>query len=306
MRFILSLVVLTLVALPVSAQQKYSSWSNPDTQSSTGNETLGELLDKLNALIDEAEKSRAADPVFLRDLRDLTRSYDMVASVPVLVDDFADGDFAANPVWTVSAGRYWIEKDWGLRSAITQQAESAPQQETKKTDGKDVALAILGAVLKRATKNSSNTASSAPAQAQLAAIHSTVAIANAFAIEFELSSWQPKGRFDIGPYQGTDTNSGYRLSYTPGGGLALIRNSSRGSTIIQSATNPVALEDQKSHVVLWSRDTNGQMSVSIDGKAVLNAADQGFSDPFQGVTIANQGGDYIVKRIAISSANQKR
>ena len=48
------------------------------------------------------------------------------------------------------------------------------------------------------------------------------------------------------------------------------------------------------------------MSVSIDGKAVLNAADQGFSDPFQGVTIANQGGDYIVKRIAISSANQKR
>ncbi len=300
MRLILMFLALALVALPVSAEQKYSTWSNPDAPQGTIDKRTDELVDKLNALIDDAEKARAADPVFLRDLRELARSYSGPRYTSVLVDDFADGDFAANPVWTVSEGRYWIEKDWGLRSAVTQTA-SAPQQEEKKADGKDLAIAILGAVLKQATKDNGSNTQSAPTEPQLAAIHSKAVITNAFSIEFEFSSWQPEGRFDVGPYQGTNTNSGYRLTYAPGGTLSLIRTSSRGTSVIQQAANAIPLEDQKSHTVLWTRDASGQMSVSIDGKAVLTAADRGFSDPFDGVTIVNMGGDYIIKRIAVSS-----
>jgi hypothetical protein len=299
MRFIFLLFALILITLPVSAQQKYSTWSNPDNTGTPTADSTKEIVDKLNALIDEAEKSRAADPIFLRDLRDLARSYSAPQQTSLLVDDFRDGDFATNPVWKVSEGKYWIEKDWGLRSAVTLQAESAPQPE-KKADSKDLAFAILGAVLKQATKNSGGSTTTTPAEPQLAAIHSTVAISNAFSVAFEFSSWQPKGRLDIGPYQGTDTSSGYRLSYTPGGTITLLRTSSRGTNVVKQVTGATPLEDQKTHTVLWTRDTSGQMNVAIDGKTVLNVADRGFSDPFQGVTIANRGGDYIIKKIAIS------
>jgi len=300
MRFIIAFAALMFFSLPLSAQQKYSAWSNPDGSGGT----TRELVDKLNTLIDEAEKSRAADPVFLRDLRALTQSYGAPASAPAkkisaLIDNFTDGDFTTNPVWSVSEGRFWIEKDWGLRSAIT--VGAAPEQQSKKPGGKDLALALFGAVLKQATKNKNEPAQDAQAAQQVAAIHSAAVISNAFSIEFELSSWQPQGRLDIGPYQGTDTNSGYRLSYTPGGSLAIWRVSSRGTSIVKQSTSSVPLEDQKSHTIIWSRNSNAKMSVSIDGKTVLSTTDRSFSDPFTGIAITNRGGDYIIKRIAISS-----
>ncbi|NQU57729.1 MAG: hypothetical protein HQ513_10875 [Rhodospirillales bacterium] len=309
MRFILVFAALLLLNLPASAEQKYSAWSNPDGSGGT----TRELVDKLNALIDEAEKSRAADPVFLRDLRALTQSYGAPQSpqaaktpetpkdISVLSDDFSDGDFTANPVWGVSEGRFWVENGWGLRSAITVGAEAGPEQQTKKAGGKDLALAIFGAVLKQATKSKSEPAQSAAAELQVATIQSTVAITNAFSIAFEISSWQPQGRFDMGPFQGTDINSGYRLSYTPGGGLALLRISSRGSSVIKQSTSTVPLEDEKSHTIVWSRDKRALMNVSIDGKTVLSTTDSGFNDPFQGIVITNRGGDYIIKRIEVTA-----
>jgi len=308
MRFILAFIVLMLASLPLSAQQKYSAWSNPDSSSGT----TQELVDKLNALINEAEKSRAADPVFLRDLRALTQGYaaakpvsaldpvSVLNPVSVLSDDFSDGDFTANPVWSVSEGRFWIEKNWGLRSAITAASAAAPEQQTKKAGGKDLALAIFGAVLQQATKNKSEPTQKAAATQQIAAIHSSVAIANAFSIEFEISSWQPQGQIDIGPFQGTNTNSGYRLSYAPGGALALLRITAQGTSVIKQSTKSVPLEDQKSHTIVWSRDPRGLMSVAIDGNAIFSTTDRSFSDPFDGIAITNRGGDYIIKRIAVS------
>ncbi|MBC8268548.1 MAG: hypothetical protein H8E36_07365 [Rhodospirillaceae bacterium] len=303
MRFILAFSALVFLSLPVAAEQKYSAWSNPDGSGGT----TKELVDKLNALIDEAEKSRAADPVFLRDLRALTSGFAVPENVApkdvsVLSDDFSDGDFNTNPVWTVNEGRFWIEKDWGLRSAITPGDTTAPEPE-KKASSKDLAIAIFGAVLKKATKSKSEPTQNTAAKPQVATIHSTAAIANAFTIVFELSSWQPQGRFDIGPFQGTDTGSGYRLSYAPGGSLAIHRVSSRGSSVVKQGASLVPLEDQKFHTIQWSRDSSARMTVSIDAKVVLSTTDRSFSDPFQGIVISNRGGDYIIKRIAVSSIN---
>ncbi len=296
MRFILALIVLMLASLPLSAQQKYSAWSNPDGSGGT----TQELIDKLNALIDEAEKSRAADPVFLHDLRALTQGNAAPKSVSVFSDDFSDGDFSANPEWNVSEGRFWVEKDWGLRSAITAASAAETEQQTKQADGKDLALAIFGAVLQQATKNQSEPTQKTAAKQEVAAIYSTVAIANAFSMEFEISSWQPHGQIDIGPFQGTDTNSGYRLSYAPGGAWALLRMTAQGTSVIKQSTKSVPLEDQKSHTIVWSRDARARMSVSIDGEAVFSTTDRSFSDPFDGIAITNQGGDYIIKRIAVA------
>ena len=76
------------------------------------------MIERLDGLIDEAERSRAADLGFLRDLRGLAGEYRRMPRTLLLSDDFADGDYTRDPRWTVTAGRYWVEQGWGLRSAI--------------------------------------------------------------------------------------------------------------------------------------------------------------------------------------------
>ena len=301
MRIWTLIVLPTLLAAPATAQNKYQKWSNPDEHS---------FADKLNALIDDAEKSRAADPSFLKDLRALAESASgkqapasRQAFTKVFSDDFADGEFERNPAWTVSSGRYWVEAGWGLRSSVTAETATTEEQPRKMTK-RDKAFAILGAVLNQAAGakggSAGTTAASAPPTA--AAIHARTAVANAFKIEFSLSSWLPEGQFDLGPYQGTAQELGYRLRYQPGGALSLLRVSGSGSAVIARAAQPVALEDKKSHAVEWSRDAAGRMVVSIDGKQVIDASDTGFRDAFQGITIGNQGGDYIIKNITVFNA----
>jgi len=309
MRILLVLPLLFAMSLPVQAQTKYSAWSNPDQKADGSTQ---ELIERLDKLIDEAEKARAADPAFLRDLRDLARSYGSqipkASSQPakrvVLSDDFRDGDFTANPTWSVTEGRYWIEQGWGLRSAIAVTDPNQQQQQTKKSSNRDAALALLGAVLNQSVGGKA--APTNTAEPKKAAIHAQAAIANAFTLEFEFSSWVQKdqpsgGRFEIGPYQGADRSSGYRLAYTPGKGLTLLIVSPRGQRVIDQQAGPMALEDKKSHAITWSRDGRGKMSISVDGREILATVDRGFGDPFQGLALSNGGGDFIIKRVTVTN-----
>ncbi len=302
MRLFILLPLLVLASLPVQAQTKYSAWSNPDQSTNTH-----DLVERLNKLIDEAEKARAADPAFLRDLRDLTRGYTTPATrtrnVIALSDDFKDGDYTSGPTWTVSRGSYWVEQGWGLRSAVNVQGQQ--QQQTKKSSKRDAAIAILGAVLGQSAGGSTTTTTNA---SDIATIHTPATISNAFTIDLEFSSWvqqgQPVGgRFEIGPYQGADRSSGYQLNYTPGKGLSLMIVSPRGQRMIDQSTGPMNLEDKKSHALRWTRDRDGRMIISVDGKNILNTVDRGFGDPFQGLAMANHGGDYIIKRVTVNNAN---
>ncbi len=297
-----ALVVLALMS-PAGAGQHYSSWSAPEAAGASGNgqaDRVQKLVDELNALIDQGEKGRAADPLFLRDLRDLARGYHRPWRRLVLADDFGDGDFTAGPAWTVTSGRYWVERNWGLRSTVTA-ARAAPSKEPRgKTSGRDVAISILGNFLNQAMGEQGQGGDSpASAEPEFAAIHSPVPISNAFAMEVEMSSWKDQGRLELGPYQGADRVTGYRLAYTPGGPLELLRVSARGAAIIDSSRQVVTLEDKKTHLIEWTRDVDGAMKVMLDGKEMLAATDRGIRDPFDGFMIVNRGGDYIVKRAAI-------
>ena len=305
MRFWAVLAVSILIPVFASeAGQHYRSWTGPDAPSQAGALRQQDFVDKLKGLIDEAEKARAADPQFLGDLRELAREYDQPRRRVVLSDRFEDGDFTDNPAWTVTQGRYWVERGWGLRSAVKAgaAAQSAPQPEPRK--GRDAAAAIFGRILQQAIDpegklGGGQTAGGAPATA----IQIALALTNAFAVEIDLSSWSAEGRLEIGPYQGAPKGAeraqGYVLAYTPGGELELLRVSPRGSSIIDRRTGLVALEDKKTHRLLWTRNANGLMTVSIDGREVLKASDKAFRGPFDGLRIVNQGGDYIFKRIAV-------
>ena len=300
-------VLAVSILIPVFASeagQHYRSWTGPDAPSQAGTQRQQDFVDKLKGLIDEAEKARAVDPQFLGDLRGLVREYDRPRRRVVLSDRFEDGDFTDNPAWTVTQGRYWVERGWGLRSAVKAgpAAQSAPQPEPRK--GRDAAAAIFGRILQQAIDpegklGGGQTAGGAPATA----IQIALALTNAFAVEIDLSSWSAEGRLEIGPYQGAPKGAeraqGYVLAYTPGGELELLRVSPRGSSIIDRRTGLVALEDKKTHRLLWTRNADGLMTVSIDGREVLKASDKAFRGPFDGLRIVNEGGDYIFKRIAV-------
>ncbi len=294
-RYFLIGVIFSLVSLPYAKNamaQTYSTWENPDQPSSQAidDARLKEVLDRLNALIDQAEKDRAADPKFLQDLRDLATGYDRPWTNQVLYDDFADGDYTQNPAWTIGQGRYWIEKNWGLRNGLDEVKQSS-------STSKDAAAQIFGQILNQALGGSGS--SSTQSGIQPTSIFASAAISNAFSIEVDLSSWVNEGELVIGPYQGSDRVAGYRLSYTVGKGLALRIKSRSGSRTIALEPGPFTLEDKKVHKILWTRTADGTMRVDLDGKNILDVRDVSFRDPFIGFGMATRGGDFIIKQVSI-------
>jgi len=256
-------------------------------------------VDELKRLIGGAEKPRAADPVFLRNLRDLARRYERPWRAELLGDDLAGGDFTANPAWTVTQGRYFVEPVYGLRSVVQASAPASPRA-AQGEGGKDLATEIIGSILGQALGHKSKgQAARQPDTPALAAIHVGVPITNAFAIRIELTSWEKHGQLEFGPFQGDDRAAGYRIAYRPGdaAALELLSTTARGTGVIDADPSPPALEDRRTHVVEWIRSTLGDMTVSIDGEARIKTADRSFRDPFDGFAVVNRGGDYILSRI---------
>jgi len=282
--------ILAVLLLPATASaQQYKQWTNPDQQRAADTR-LDNFRDRLGKLIDKAERDRAADPRFLRDLRDLATGRNRPRRVLLLSDDFGDGDYTRNPVWTVAQGKYWVEKGWGLRSAVKKQAAQDPQQRS----GEDAAVAIFGQILQRAIdpEGKSSTSSSAGTPAD---IRTAVPISNAFKLELDFSSWLAQGRLEIAVYQNTVN---YVLAYQPGGTYELQKATPRRSRVIEKRSS-LALENKKTHHLVWTRKSDGKMRVTIDGKEVLATSDRSTTKPFDGLRIVNRGGDYIIKRVAI-------
>ena len=297
--------MLTLMALAVvwtapagAAEPRYSTWQNPA-------EAGQEWTQELQKLVDDAERARAADPAFLRDLRALLGKYSRPAGRPaaveLLVDHFKDGDFTQNPAWKVTAGKYWIEANYGLRSVIDPKAAQQQTSEGPKSK-EELAAAVIGSVLGRALGGKSTTTTSkasAPAASATAAIEVAQKISNAFSMKLDISSWKTEGGLELGPTQGS---GGYRLVYSPGvaPGLKLVRKSSRGDQVIGTYAAALNLEDRRNHAIEWDRTAGGQMSVKVDGKELITASDLAYRDAFDGFTLVNRGGDYVLASISVS------
>ena len=292
-----------LAASPADAQTRYQSWQNPALDSIDGSgSSAQDLVTKLRKLIDEAEKARAADPQFLTDLRNLANSHDRPWNAVLLDDSFADGDFTQNPVWTVTAGRYWIESGYGLRSSVIA-AAPAEQQTQRKVSREELVIGVLGAVLGAQQKQQTQQqATQAEPRADMAAIHHDGRVSNAFAIRLEMASWKADGRIEIGPAQSQYGNGGYRLAYG-GGTWELIRVGSRGSSVVDVASAPKTIEDNKVHTVEWTRGRDGKMTVSLDGAEILSATDRGFRDDFDRLVVVNRTGDFTLRRVTVSGVN---
>jgi hypothetical protein len=306
MRFLfVSLVALLLVAASgARAEERYQEWGGGDAK-------LDALVTRLNELIDAAEKARAADPRLLQDLRAAIAEHTATARVStsesapapdlppqILVhDDFKDGNFTRNPAWTVAAGSFSIDSGLGLRSVVAEPA--APEEKSDKDLRKELVVDVLGSLL--GAKKQEPVQSSQPAQPQRAEIFLAAPISNAFRLVFEIVSREKHGRFSLDIFQGGSRGAGYRLTYAPGGqpAMELQRFGSSGVRSLVARNQALSLEDNFRHRVEIVRDSAGGMTVSLDGGKVLSASDNSFRDPFSGIAVANDGGDYAIREITV-------
>ncbi len=261
---------------------RYSTWQPPAADAGE----LGTFIGQLEALVKEATQAQAADPLFLQDLNDLIASYKNPWSTQLLFDDFKDGNYTANPVWTVSAGEYKVDakgNSRGLRSHIVPEGVQTGQNIT-------IGNIVVG------TLNTGQSGAGGHAS-----IYTPLKISNAFRVEMTFTSKYKYGRWDFGPYQGTSGNVAYRLTYFPNAnpGLQLQRVTSQGTVAIASYNKPLVLETNSDHTLVWTRDRNGMMFVAIDGQQLMTVQDNQIRNPFDGFLMINSGGQYDVRSIKI-------
>lgn len=302
--------ILTAIALGTSsltavqaADTSYSEWPGAKAGNKTSKDdtidSADELVEALKGMINEAQRAKAADPKFLRDLRGAIRQYERsqelaqeeYLSEPFLYDDFSDGNINRNPPWTVASGKFTLDPDGGVRSVVQGQAA------TQSGGGQNVATAILDTILGQ------QSGAGAPGK-QAAEIYTPAPIDNAFALNTAFVARTVPGQLDWVIYQGSGTKRtvGYRLSFyaeQSGYDVELSRFSSKGSSVIQHEDGPTKLADGRTHQLDLIRNKAGEMTVSLDGETLFSVVDRAFSDPFAGVAIINHAGDFTVRRIEV-------
>lgn len=278
---------------------------------SAGNEQVQKLVDELRALTEEADRNRAADPRFLRDLKGLARRYDYPWRVRLIFDDFRDGDYVNNPAWTAAAGKFTVAWGGGLATEVRPRTLNTPKpaeepRRKRELTGEDVARALFGEILRDRSRPRRQPAPPPEPQKVLdpAEIFLPRPITNAFAISAVITGrlgddMAGQGGLEIGVYRGAMRNAGYRLAYTPGKGLALLGVNQWGSSVIEASRADVALVDGKDHVIEWTRTDDGHMVVRLDGAEIFARTDRGWRDPFDGFHLINRGGDYLLRSLTI-------
>ena len=281
----------------------YAPWQ---VQAQTG--TMSELLKNLRSLIDKAERDKAANPLFLKDLRTLADQYGPVVGWPVklLYDDFQDGQYTSNPAWSVTAGE-WQVANVGSSPALFSRVRLPNASGQTSNTAADLLLSVLGAVVNQQNDQNQQSNQNQQGQNPRATILTPVAITDQFSIKLVmLSGGERVGQFNFGPFAGRRADSSYQITYAPGAahGLVLSRISDRSFQTLASSSGSVDLEDGKSHVIEWNRGPGGKMTVNLDGKLALQATDVAGHKPFTGFVMVNTGGSYGVRSVAINGVKQ--
>ena len=314
-----ALLLSVALALPAAAagadeEERYSEWRG-DAAEGAEEGAAQALARALEALIDEAERARAADPRFLQDLRDAIAAH--APRTTLIRDDFSDGDFAHAPRWTVAHGDFAVDPRLGLRTVVPVAgagADAAGESEGGLTGigksaldaGKSVLDAgkdVVGGLLGKGEEDAAREEDAETPTPEPAEIYLSETVGAAFALEIALTAHAAAegARFEIDLFQGETRGAGYRLTYLPGGdpALALARFGRRGVTALGEHDGAAALEDGHGHVLGLTRDAEGAMAVSVDGAVLIRAESRTPAGPFDGIALVNGGGDYAIREIAV-------
>lgn len=278
-------------ALSVQAEEgsKYGQWQSSDDR-------LGEMINDLDKIIEDATISRAAHPGFLQDLNRTINQYRLPKKLLFFADDFADNNFTENPTWIVKKGTFSIDSFGSLYSSIAIRKPVA-EKETEPASEGDRNLRILFGVLNELTKDGNNQQEQGENTETQAMISSAAPIPNSFTLEFSFRSNANWGSTSIGVIKGDDPQSGYHLVYQASPAenrpMQLIKYRYGKPYIIAEVTeNSPNLDDDANHTAQLIRSSKGDMVVTIDSIEVIRTSDLSYQDAFTGVMIINNGGSY--------------
>ncbi len=311
-RLISAFIVLTIGLMMMtdgaSAKEKRYNQGWQQQNQAPGRNATQELVKELNTLIEEASRSRAADPLFLRDLSDLARRFSWPWPRRVLFDNFSDGELTRNPAWIASGHALMVDRFVGVRSQVIASRRYGSQDQAPRSDrlsNRDVAAQIFATILQQQAQT--RQPQQRPARSrrvQPAKMTAAAPIANAFALRTQIASdTKGEGRFELGVSQGAD-DLGYRVIYNAGGApsFELVRIGRRGSAVIDASRKTVKLEDNALHTLQFTRAADGTMTVSVDDVEVIRTKDSSFRDGFGGIIMMNKGGDFTIRAITAYSS----
>jgi hypothetical protein len=292
--------VFTLVGATAEEKRYGRDW-----RAGQGNRTtLPEaMITELRALIDEAERARAADPLFLRDLRDLAQRHSWPWHQRILFDDFSDGNFDRNPSWSVAGQNVVVDRFTGVRSRVVPPRRQNSGTGDRRLSNRDLAAQLFSTIIQQQAGGDQTQAqrSQRPIHMQPVKLKTDVALPNAFALRIQLTSENRDvtgARLEFGVTQGPG-DLGYRVAYNPGAApsVELLRVGSRGTAVIDASRQTVTLEDNAMHVLQFTRSTDGTMAVSIDDTEIIRSPDRSFGDTFDGIAVVNKGGDFTLRAV---------
>ena len=146
----------TVIALALAAVVAGGgpAWAQRYEALTSDSERLQQLVDEIRDLIDEVERARAADARFVRDVRAVLGRYDNPWRVPLVAEDFRDGDFTRNPAWAVHGGEYFVSLRDGLhsRADASRLALTPPRPRRTQESPRDTAADILGRIISEALR----------------------------------------------------------------------------------------------------------------------------------------------------------
>ena len=195
----------TPLSVRAEEEDKYGQWQSSD-------DSLVNMINDLDRIIEEGTKSRAAHPGFLQDLNRIIDQYRIPEKIIFFADDFADNNFSKNPTWTVEKGEFSIDSYGSLYSSI---AVSKPvtEKEAKPESNSDRNMRILFGVINELAKDGNEPQEQGEDVETQAMIRSAKTIPNSFNLEFSFRSNSNWGSTSIGVTQGDDPQSGYHLVY---------------------------------------------------------------------------------------------
>ena len=286
--------------IPVALADDYQPWQGPYNAPTPGQPgDVQQLVKQLRQLIAKAETAKAADPKFLRDLKNLAESYDSPWPNQVLFDDFSSGQYPDNRRWSVTAGNWRIvtQPSPGLATRVSTQQYG----QYSNNSNQNVLTGLLGALI----APQGNTQPQYQQGNGYAGISAPVKISNAFNLHIEFSASNDAQRLDIGMYR-DNSDGGYFLSYMPtaprGFQLTVVVPGQQSRLLALTAAS-INLNGQGTHAVDWKRDRDGRMIVALDGQEIMNVTDTSLRKPFDGFAMGNSGGFYIIRSVAISGRN---
>lgn len=324
---VLATTALTTIAWfgPAAAQSsRYQSWSDPNKPEPAkqsvpvrSNDT-SRLIRELRALIREAEQARAANPVFLKDLKETLARYDNPFPSTLLDEDFSDGDLTRDPQWRILQGQFRVSRYGGMSSRVALPGQLQPtksgqsSQNDRKQSSEEQVINLFGQILLGGNKNkqqqqqqqsgnrqNSNTGLDRDPAIALVEVH----FSNAFQMEMQWESQPDRGAaLEIGVFQGRDARPGYRILLNGNGRARLIRVGRQVVTLAENRYRFPELVDgwrNPGYRVQWTRTRQGRMVVKMAGKVLFDVTDNGFRDKFLGFRMANVAGDHTLKRISV-------